>query len=192
MTDQVVRGYWLTGGVKFLRTHHTPETNERLLGSLPKALRAILAEIQPVQWYARAYHVDMLKAVAAAHRDEASAYESLLAYGQLVAADLSNGSLRPLVQIMTSKLLAKKLPIMWASDHQDDGRLETDIAQIDDARLALRLVALRGYEHVGVATLGWVKGLLLSLGRREVVVKQAGWSLTEPTPSEMTCEVRWS
>jgi hypothetical protein len=192
MTEHVVRGYWLTGGVKFFNSHYSPEMNERLLGSLPKALRAILAEIQPVEWYTRAYHVEILKAVVSAHRDETAAYESLLAYGQLVASDLSSGPMRPLFQILTPKLLAKKLPSLWASAHQNDGKLETDIAQIDDGRLALRFVALQGYEHGGVAALGWIKGLLMSLGRREIVMKQAGWKLGQPAPSEMTCEVRWS
>ncbi len=192
MSERVVRGNWLTGGVKFLRTHYPPETYERLLGSLPRPLRAQLAEIQPVQWYARAHHVDMLKAIVSAHRDEASAYESLLAYGQLVALDVASGPLRSLMQILTPKLLAKKLPNLWAGDHQDDGKLETDIAQIDDARLLYQLQAFQGYEHVGVVTLGWVKGFLMALGRRDVQVKQTGWSFAQAASSEMACEVRWS
>lgn len=192
MTQQVVRGYWLTGGVKFFNTHYSPETNERLLASLPRALRAILADIQPVEWYSRAYHVEMLKAVASAHRDEAAALESLVAYGHSVASDLSSGPWRPLLRILTPKLLAKKLPSLWVSAHGDDGRLETDIAQVDEGHLALRLVALDGYDHGGVAALGWVKGLLTSLGRRDVAVKQAGWRLGQPAPTEMSCEVRWS
>jgi hypothetical protein len=192
MSEHVVRGSWLTGGVKFLRTHHPPDLNERLLGGLPKPLRALLAEIQPVQWYARSHHVDMMRAIVSAHRDESAAYESLLAYGQLVAHDVSNGALRPLMQILTPKLLAKKLPLLWIGDHQDDGKLDADIAQVDDARLSLRLAALGGYEHVGVVACGWVKGLLTALGRRDVAVKQTGWSLGQSAPSEITCEVRWS
>jgi hypothetical protein len=192
MSEQQVRGYWLTGGIKFLRTRHAPETNERLLGSLSKGLRAQLAEIQPVQWYSRAHHVDILNAVVSAHRDETAAYESLLAYGQLVATDLAQGSLRPLVQILTPKLLAKKLPQVWEADHQSDGRLESDIAQVDEGRLALRLTTLQGYNHVGIVALGWIKGFLLALGHREVAVKQTGWSLAQAAPSEMACEVRWS
>ena len=86
MTDQLLRGHWLTSGVKFMRTQYAPDVNERLLGSLPKALRAMLIDIQPAQWYSRAFHVDLLNAIVSAHRDEPSAYESLLAYGQLVAA----------------------------------------------------------------------------------------------------------
>lgn len=192
MNEQLVRGYWLTGGIKFLRTHYAPEVNERLLGSLSKGLRSQLAEIQPVQWYPRAHHVEVMSAIVSAQRDETSAYEGLLAYGQLVATDLAHGSLRPLVQILTPKLLAKKLPHFWEADHQGGGRLEADIAQVDEGRLALRLAALQGYQHVGVSALGWIKGFFLALGRREVTVKQTGWSLGQTAPSEMACEVRWS
>lgn len=192
MTERLVRGSWLIGGVKFFRTHYPPETNERLLSSLPKPLRAQLAEIQPVGWYTRSYHVDVMKLVVSAHREESSAHESLLSYGQLVGADAGSGPLRSLMQIATVRLLAKKLPQLWANDHQDDGRLEVDIAQVDEGRLTLRLSALQGYEHVPVVALGWVKGLLLALGRRDVAVKQTGWSLDHSAPTEITCEVRWS
>jgi hypothetical protein len=191
MSDQVVRGYWLTGGIKFMRTNYSAEVNERLLGALPRALRATLTEIQPVQWCSRAHHTEMLNVIASAHRDEVSTFESLLAYGQLVATDVAAGILRPLIQILTPRILAKKLPQMWVNDHQEDGKLEVDIAQIDDARLLVRLSALQSYGHVGVVTLGWIKGLLTSLGRREAVVKQTGWSLGQTAPSEMNGELRW-
>jgi hypothetical protein len=192
MSDKVVRGHWITGGIKFMRTHYPADVNERLLGALPRALRASLTEIQPVQWCSRAHHAEMLSAMVSAHRDEASAQDSLLAYGQLVATDIASGVLRPLMQILTPKLLAKKLPQMWSGDHQEDGQLEADIAQIDDGKLLLRLSGVQGYGHVGVVTLGWIKGLLSSLGRRDVVVKQKGWSLSQTAPSEMSGEVRWS
>jgi hypothetical protein len=192
MSDRVIRGYWLTSGVKFLRTSYSPEQNERLLGALPKPLRASLAELQPVQWCPRSYHTDMLNAVVSAHRDESAAFDSLVGYGQLVGADLAAGILKPLLQIVSPKLLVKKLPLLWSSEHQDDGRLDVDIAQADEGRLPLRLSGLLQYEHVGVVTLGWIKGLLTGLGRRDVTVRQTGWSLGQPAPVEINGEVRWS
>jgi hypothetical protein len=192
MIEQSVRGHWLTGGIKFLRTHYSGEASERLLGALPKALRALILDIQPVQWYPRAHHTDLLNAIVSAHRDEASAHQSLVAYGQLVATDACNGPLRPLIPILTPKLLARRLPQLWASEHQADGALQVDIAQVDDRRLALRLVGLADYAHVGVVTLGWITGFLSALGGRELVTKQTGWSLAQPAPTELIGEVRWS
>jgi hypothetical protein len=192
MTEQVVRGHWLTGGVKFLRSHYSPETSERLLGMLPKTLRALILEIQPVQWYPRALHVDMMKAIVSVHGDETSAYQSLLAYGELVAIDMGNGLFRSLVPILTPKLLARKLPKLWVGEHQSDGTLEVDIAHIDDGRLPFRLAALGDYPHVGIVTLGWIKGFLGALGGSNVVAKQTGWSLGHAAPNELSGEVRWS
>ena len=192
MSEHLVRGYWLTGGVKFLRSHYPVETNERLLGALPKALRALVLDIQPVQWYPRTHHVDMLNAIVSVHRDEASAYQSLAAYGQLVASDAAKGPLRPLMAILTPRLLARKLPDMWTSDHQSDGSLEVDIAQVDNARLGVRLARVQGYAHIGIVMLGWVQGLMSALGARDVVLKQTGWSLGHGAPEELACEVRWS
>lgn len=187
-----VRGHWLTSGVKFLRSHYSVDTNELLLASLPKAFHSTLSDLYPIEWCERERHVELLKVIAAAHRDETAAYESLLACGQATAGDLANGPLRPLIKILNPKLLAKKLPNLWSNDHQDDGRLETDISQVDDGRLPLRLLAGHGYDHVSIATLGWVKGLLGALGCKNVKLQQTGWRLAQPAPSEITCEVRWS
>ena len=192
MSEHMVRGYWLIGGIKFLRTHYSAETNERLLGALPKALRALVLDIQPVEWYSRIHHVDLLNAIVSVHRDDASAYQSLSAYGELVASDACKGTLRPLMGILTPKLLARKLPDLWLSDHQSDGSLDVDIARVDDARLGLKLSNLQGYAHVGVVTLGWIKGLVGALGARDIALKQAGWSLTQAAPDELTGEVSWS
>jgi hypothetical protein len=192
MSEHSVRGYWLTGGVKFLRSYYPAETSERLLGALPKALRALVLDIQPVEWYPRAHHVDMLNALVSAHRDEASAYQSLSAYGQLVASDASKGALRPLMGILTPKLLARKLPNLWTSDHQQDGLLDVEIASVEDARLGLKLSRLTGYAHVGIVTFGWIKGLFSALGARDVMFTQTGWTLGQSAPDELTGEVRWS
>jgi hypothetical protein len=97
-----------------------------------------------------------------------------------------------LMGILTPKLLARKLPDLWTSDHRSDGSLEVDIAQVDDARLGFKLSKLQGYAHVGVVTLGWIKGLISALGVRDVVLKQVGWALGQAAPDELTGEVRWS
>jgi hypothetical protein len=192
MNEQVVRGHWLTGGVKFMRTRYAADTNERLLGALPRPLRAQLAEIQPVGWYPRSHHVEMLKAMVSTHADEGAAFDSLLGYGQLVGTDQANGSLRPLMQVVTPKLMARKLSQLWASEHREGGSLESDIAEVDRGRLSLRLSSVAAYDHVGVAMLGWVKGLLGALGCRDLQVQQTGWGLSQPGPGELRGEVRWT
>lgn len=192
MNEPMIRGYWLTSAAKFLRAHYPPDTGERLLGSMPKPLKALLPNVYPVMWYSRAHHVDILNAIVAVARDEASAVDSLMAYGHTAATDLAMGPLRPLFPILTPRLLAKKLPDLWAGAHKDDGCLESDIADVDEGRLGLQISGLDGYEHVGVATLGWVRGLLVAVGKRNITVNQTAWSLAAPNPNNMSCEVQWS
>ncbi len=192
MTEPLVRGYWITGAVGFMGVHYSPEMSERLLTGLPRGLRTSAAQLGPAEWCPRSLHVELLKAIASVHTSEARAYDDLLAYGQYVGSEAAHGPLKSFLLISTLKLFAKKLPILWARDHQEDGRLESDFAPIEEARLPLRLSGVRGYEHVGIAALGWIKGLMAPFDRKSLRVKQSGWSLAHGAPEEMTCEVAWS
>jgi hypothetical protein len=134
----------------------------------------------------------LLRAIASVHRDEAGAYQDLLTYGQYVGREVCSGALKQLMLVSTLKLFAKKLPELWARDHQRDGKLESDISQLEDSRLGLQLSGIRGYDHVGVVTLGWLRGAMASFTPKTVQIKQTGWSLANAAPSEMSCEVSWS
>lgn len=191
MMEQQVRAYWIRGALDFLKVHHSAES-ERLLENLPGEIRQAMVESHPAEWCPRSYHVELMNAIVAAEDNPLGAYDALLAYGQHVASDVLGGSLRPLMQIVDVKLFARKLPDMWARDHQDESRLESDISQVEDARVPLRFLGLRGYNHSGIAMLGWIKSGITQLTRRAVHVKQAGWSLSQPAPNELTCEVSWS
>ncbi len=192
MSEQSIRGHWVSAGVAFLGMHYPPDTSQRLLGDLSKELRLASAKLGPADWCPRSYHVELLRAIASVHSTEARAFEDLLAYGQYVGSEAANGPLKPFLLVCTLKLFARKLPSLWLRDHRDDGRLDSDIAQLEEARLGLQLSGIRGYDHVGVATLGWVKGALAKYQRRPILVKQSGWSLKQAAPAEMSCEVSWS
>jgi hypothetical protein len=136
--------------------------------------------------------VALLRAIASASTDEHRVFDDLMAYGQFIATEAINGALRPLMAMSTPKMFAKRLPDLWAMDHRGDGQLESDFAQLDEGRLPLRLTGIRGYDHVGIAQLGWVKAALSGLLGRPPQVKQTGWSLRNVAPSELVCEVTWS
>lgn len=192
MTTYSVRGYWISGAVRFMKVHYPSDTNERLLGNLPKAVRASFAQLEPVQWYPRSHHVELLRAIASVKSSEAQVFEDLLAYGQYLGAEMANGSLQSFLLIAQLRLFARKLPMLWTRDHQDDAKLEGSTAQLDESRLPIRLTGVEDYDHVGIVTLGWLKGMLAGLGHRSVDVKQSGWSLALSAPSEINAEVRWA
>jgi hypothetical protein len=192
MTDELVRGYWISGAVAFMGARYSSETTERLLSGLSKEVRVTLTQVDPIQWYPRSHHIELMNAIASVQKSEQGVYEDLVAYGQHVGAELASGPLRPFMLVVTLKLFAKKLPMLWVRDHQDDGKLESDIAQLDEARLPLRLSGIQGYDHIGVATLGWIKGAMTRFNRKGLQLKQSGWSLRLRGPAEMACEVSWS
>lgn len=192
MSEPMVRGSWLMGAVAFMGVHYPSDTNERLLGGLTKELRVAVGQLEPTQWCPRSHHVELMRAIASVHRDERRAFDDLIAYGQYVGTDAAHGSLRHFVRVVTPALLAKKLPVLWSNDHGDDGRLESDIAPIDEGRLPLKLIGATGYDHIGIATLGWVKGVMSELTGKAVTVRQAGWSLRSASPVELVSEVSWS
>lgn len=191
MTEQLVKTYWVTGALGFVRSHYPKDVSERVIAGLPDDIKASLSQRDRTHWTPRAYHVGVMNAIASTQRDEAGAYDDLLAYGQHVGAEAASGSLKTFLPIVNLKLFAKKLPALWTREHQDDSRLETDIVALDESRLPFRLMMIRGYDHVGVAQLGWLKAVMSRVIRKPLQVKQAGWSLSRPGPNEIVGEVSW-
>jgi hypothetical protein len=191
MMSQLVRGYWISGAVTFMKRHYPAEAAKSILDKMPRDVQSVVAACEPAQWYPRSHHVELMTGIAAVNRDDAAASRDLLAYGEHVGSELADGSLKPFLQVSTPKLLAKKLPDFWTRDHQDGSKLESDIAQLDEGRLPLRFSGLRDYDHAGIAKLGWIKSMLALLTKKPIRVKQQGWSLARPGPDEIVCEVSW-
>lgn len=192
MIDAEVRGYWISGAVSFIGVHYPSETGRRLLDGLTRELRAAAPRVEPAQWYPRILHIELLRAIASVGKDEGAIYEDLMAYGKFVGSEATNGALKPFMSIVSPRLFAKKLPDIWARDQRGDGQLESDFSQVEEARLPLKLSGIRGYDHIGVAMLGWIKFALSGLVNKSPAIKQTGWSLRHTAPSEMVCEVSWS
>jgi hypothetical protein len=192
MTDEEVRGYWLSGAVAFIGVHYPSETGRRLLEGLTQEVRSAATHAEPAGWYPRAHHVELMRAIASANKDEHRIFDDLVHYGQFVGSEATNGVLKPFMSIVSPRVFAKRLPELWARDHRGESQLESDFSQIDEARVPLRLLGIRGYDHVGVAMLGWIKVALTGLLRKTPSLKQTGWSIRHAAPSEMVCEVTWS
>jgi hypothetical protein len=192
MTGDEVRGHWLSCALEFAEIHYPEDVARRLLDGLPREVKHSAGRTEPAAWCPRAHHVELLRAIAAASREEGRVFDDLLAYGQFVGKKTIDGALKPFMAIVSPKLFARKLPELWARDYRGEGKLESEFAQVDEGRLAVRFTGIRGYDHVGVAALGWIKTAVGSLVGKTPQVKQTGWSLRHASPSEMACEVSWS
>jgi hypothetical protein len=192
MTEDEVRGHWLNGALEFAEIHYPADVARRLVDGLPREVKQSAGRTEPAAWCPRAHHVELLRAIASASRDEGRVFDDLLAYGQFVGKKTVDGALKPFMAIVSPKLFARKLPELWARDHRGESKLESEFTQLDEGRLPIRFTGIRGYDHVGVAALGWIKTAVGSLVGKTPQVRQTGWSLRHTSPSEMVCEVSWS
>ena len=190
--EELVKAHWITGAPGFLKMHFSEDVAQRLRESLPAETRRSLTELEPIQWCSRDHHVEVMKAIAAQKRAEAEAFQDLSKYGEYVARVRLEGPWRHLLPVLSLKLFAKNLPLIWTREHQDGTSLEVDMAPIEDGRLPWRVLGAKNYDHVGIVALGWVKEIVAQLTSKPVRTRQQGWSLREPGSDEIQCEVSWS
>ena len=193
MTEPTLRGYTIRQTVAFLESDYFDlAIRRRILDGLPPTVRAGLPSIKPAEWYPREYVMSMLRGIAAVKNDEVGSYNDLVAYGRFVAAEATNTFLKLFMKMLTPKLFAKKIPEIWERDHKGSGRFEVDVKKADEGRLDMRLIGADGFDHIGVAAIGFITFGLNNMGKQNIRVKQTGWSLATPSPHEVIYEALWT
>lgn len=190
MTAQI-RGYSLKQTAKYLETKFDPDTRRRVSDGLPAPVRSLLGSFEPGEWYPRDYSASLFRAIAAARNTEGGAYQDLVQCGEFIASEATNTFLKLLMKIMSPTLFAKKVPEFWKRD-QRGGYFEADVSRADDSLIKMRLADVEGYDHIGIVSIGWIQFGMTSLGKKNVQVKQQGWSLSTPGPREIDYEITWS
>ena len=186
-----IRGYSLKQTAKYLDTKFDAETRRRTAEGLPAAVRSMMSEFQPAEWYPREYSAALFRAIAAAKHDEQGSYHDLVQCGEYIASEATNTFLKLLMRIMSPTLFAKKVPEFWQRD-QRGGFFEVDTSRADDKRIGMRLAEVSGYDHIGIVSIGWIQFGMTALGKKDVKVQQEGWSLAKPGPTEIKYEITWS
>jgi hypothetical protein len=190
MTAQI-RGYSLKQTAKYLDTKFDADTRRRTADVLPQQVRSLMTSFEPAEWYPRDYSVALFRAIAAAKNDEAGSFQDLVQCGEFIASEATNTFLKLLMRIMSPTLFAKKVPEFWQRD-QRGGFFEVDVSKADDKRIGMRLADVQGYDHIGIVSIGWIQFGMTALGKKDVKVKQDGWSLAKPGPAEIKYEITWS
>src|SRR5262249_7139180 len=127
----------------------------------------------------------------AVKNDEEGSYKDLVASGSFVAAEATNTFLKLLLKVLTPVLYAKKTPDFWARDHRGSGHFEVDAQNADKGRIIMRLVGADGFDHVGIAGIGFLTFGLTAMGKRDFKITQRGWSLATPSPHEVIYDIAW-
>ncbi len=133
----------------------------------------------------------MLRGIASVKNDDEGSYNDLVASGRFVATEATNTFLKLFMKVLTPTLFAKKVPDIWERDHKGSGRFETDVTKADEGRIGMKLVGADGSDHIGIAAIGFITYGLNNMGKRDIKVKQTGWSLATPSPHEVSYEITW-
>jgi hypothetical protein len=187
----MIRGYSVKQQAHFLQTQYDPSIRDQLLGNVPEEVRRALPQLKPAEWYPRSYSVSLLRAIASANRDERAVYDDLVRCGTFIATEATNTFLKLLMKVLTPTLFAKKIPEFWQRDQQG-GRFEVDVSRADSGRIGMKLCDIEGFDHIAIVSIGWIAFGMDAIGKRNVQVKQQGWSLSAPGPREVEYEVTWS
>ena len=187
-----IRGYSIRKQAEFLRTDHfDAATRERILATLPEHLRGDLSTIEPAGWYPREQSAILLRAIASAATDDASARKLLATCGEPIAIESTNTFLKLVLRLMNPVRFANKLPDLWKRDMQG-GFFVSDVSRAAENRIGFVLDDVEGYDHVGPSTEGWLRFAMKALGKTGVEVDLEGWSLAKPGPKAVKYEVRWA
>jgi hypothetical protein len=188
--EPLVRGYLILDSAAYFRSR-SEETPQRFDEELPLPLRMALDAINPTGFYPRRHHAELLAAIARGRHGDDALYVDLMQCGaQLAVPD--NYFAKLLLKVLTPQLFVQKLPKLWSRDHRDGGRLELESIDPVAGSAKLRLVGVGGYTHGAIVWLGWIKRVLVELACPKADVRQAGWTWTNPEPSDVSYEVRWS
>ena len=191
MVEPMIRGHVIQHTAKFFRSEVDPDFALSVDAALSLELKTTLREIAPASWYPRELQVEMLRAVASAHGDEAATRRDLLLCGAGMAVG-GNEFMKLLTKVLTPELFLKKASRFWVRDHQDSGGYHLERLDSDRHSASLRLRGVAGYAHSGLLWLGWMQAMFEEMGQGGAEIDQKGWTWSNPAPDEVVYEVKWS
>jgi hypothetical protein len=191
MLEPMIRGHIIAHTARFFRSECEPDFALSGDATLSLELKTALREISPAAWYPRQYQVELLRAVAEVHGDEAATRLDLQRCGAAMAVG-DNEFMKLLMKVLTPELFLKKAPRLWLRDHQDSGGYQLERFDSDGRSACLRLRGVAGYAHSGVLWLGWLREIFGEMGQTGAQIAQQGWSWSNPAPDEVVYEVKWS
>jgi uncharacterized protein (TIGR02265 family) len=188
MTAPKIRGYGVIRQLAYAKENLPAEILQPVLREIEEQCGT--RDFDANSWYPREVSIKLLRAIAAAQRDEAGAARALAQCGRHVGDEINKTYMRLLMRILTPTIWAKKAPSHWTRDHTA-GRLEPDVSDVKNAHIVMRHEDVAGFDHIGAMSVGVLELMLEALGKKSVSVVQQGWSLATPGPNQVVYDIRW-
>lgn len=189
MTSQMVRGYAVKQTFAFMDKYFDGPTSSRVLGALAPDVAELKTTIKDGEWYPRHAFMTQLSAIAHVKNDDKGSYDDLVACGEFIASEAANTFLRLVLKILSPAQFAKKIPQLFERDHRGGGKFE--VTSVGDRHIDLSLLDVKGFDHIGAVSVGWIKFGLHAMGKESVNVALTGWSVKQPGPEQVHYRVQW-
>lgn len=184
------RGLVIKGFSAYLERHCTESERERIRQALSQDVRIALVNPTTSRWYPRAHFVELNRAVAALHTQEADVLEALSAVGRNIAEIATGTFMKLLLKLLTPTLFARKFSDFWAHDNRG-GRIDVDSTKVNDNQLQFWIRDVRDFDHVGPVGRGYIQFAMSAITGTNVTVNLQNWSLMKPGPDEVHYQVSW-
>lgn len=192
MSSPMIRGYCVLRGLTFVDEQFGSQGGRQLRSNLSPGFHSIVRDLTPNEWCPRECYVELMNGVAQMSGGDGSLEDVLVRAGESMAVEAHDTFLSLVMRVLTPKLFAKKLPGIWDMSHRSSGHFEVDLSTVDASRVSARLVGVAGFDHVGLAYLGWIRRGLAKIGVPAARVEQRGWTPNAPGPDTITFEIGWS
>ncbi len=188
--EPMARGLVIKGFAAHMERRCSDAEREKVRGAISPDVRAALENPVASKWYPRSYFVELNRAIAGLHTQEADVLESLSAAGRNMAEIATGTFMKLLLKMLTPSLFARKFSDFWAHDNRG-GRIDVDASKVDEKRLDFWIRDVRGFDHVGPVGRGYIQFAMSAITGSDVDVKLEGWSLGRPGPDEVHYVVSW-
>jgi hypothetical protein len=192
MGEPLTRGYLIERHFAFIESHFNAEEAERIMSSISDEHLSLRPQLKSADWYSREHVVAISRAIASAASSEDEAYQLLGECGRFMSNEATNTYMRLLLKILTPSIFAKKLPSFWERDNKNGGNFDPSETKVSDGYLRLKMVGVEGFDHVAPVSGGFCSFVLGAMGKKDVKVKQEGWTLARPGPDSYVLEFSWS
>jgi hypothetical protein len=190
MDEPKIKAYGFIATIEFIEKNYDDAARKRIFGALTPAARSFMEVAKKQQWAPPGHSSELWAAMVKEHTPDQQA-DQLVKCGRYMGAFATNTYLKLLMKMLTVKMFAKKFPDIWQRD-ANFGRVELgDLAEIEKGKLTIYFKDLK-FAYFGPITQGWFSFSLETMGLKGLSVENAGWSVTNPDPGELTYRISWN
>jgi hypothetical protein len=148
---------------------------------------ALLPTLRRTDYYPLVCATEMMNAFADAIGDPQKSFDTLVRFGEVLAADAMNSFMKLLFKILTPGLLTSKFPTAYKRYYKN-GILTADVSTIGDKRVSFEA---EGHDWLHAEATGWIYFIYGQIGMKNIRVTTNVPLGAANVPGNITWHVSW-